>query len=233
MHVLLALVMVRAVAADLSAEQILKKADAGKMPGQTISFLATVKEFKGSELLKESRYEVYTKSVETSLVKTVFPERQRGRKMLMEGDSMWVYTPDIRRPTRVSPQQKLTGEVANGDIARTDFAGDYAPTLLADEGKAYHLMLNAKRPGVTYSKIEYWVSKSDFLPIKAVFFSVSGKILKTGYYSAPKKVLGQTCITQLKIVDAVDQGRNSVLIYGAHRRMHVPERFFAKETLDE
>ena len=233
MNTLLSLLFARALAAGPDADLILRKADAGKMPGQTISFLATVREFKGNDMLKESRYEVYTKSVETSLVKTVFPERQRGRKMLMEGDNMWVYTPDIRRPTRVSPQQKLTGEVANGDIARTDFAGDYKATLLGQESKAYHLMLNAKRPGVTYAKIEYWVSKSDFLPLKAVFYSVSGKVLKTGYYSLPKKVLGQTCITQLKIVDAVDQGRNSVLTYGAHRKMQVPERFFAKESLDD
>jgi len=224
--------------AEISADSILKKSDAGKMPpGESLSFKATVKEFKEQDLVKETRYEVLTKGRENSLVSTTYPERQQGRKLLMEGDNMWIYTPDIRRPARISPNQKLTGEVSNGDIARTDFYNDYTPKLLGIEDfnghKIYHLDLLAKRKDVTYPRIEYWVTAQDFLPLKAVFYSFGGKVLKTGYYSSVKVVMGHKCVTQLKIIDALAPSHYSIMSYNSHKKVRVPDRLLAKESLDD
>ena len=66
----------------------------------------------------------------------------------MTGYDMWIFTPNIKRPVRISLEQKLTGEVANGDIARTNFSEDYTPEIQSEENigavKAWKLNLKSK-----------------------------------------------------------------------------------------
>ena len=223
--------------AELSADEIVKKADEGRLPQGTLSFTATVVDFENSKKEHESRYHVLNKSNDASLVETVFPERQQGRKLLMEGNSLWFYTPDIKRAARVSMQQKLTGEIANGDLVRTNFAGDYSAKIINEETVsgvvAYHLDLKAKHEGVTYSRLQYWVSKKEFLPMKAVFYAVSGKVLKTGTFSDPKLILGHKIITRMTVKDALDPKRYSVMTHSEHQRTRLPASVFSKESLGE
>jgi outer membrane lipoprotein-sorting protein len=223
--------------ADVSPDEIVNKADHGRMPAVSLSFLATVKDYQKSDEPKETRYQVYSKGPDASLVKTIFPERQQGRKLLMEGDNLWLYTPDVKRAARVSMQQRLSGEIANGDLARTNYAVDYTATLVDSEKvngtDAYHLNLKAKHAGVTYSRLEYWVSKKDFLPMKAIFYAVSGKLLKTAVYSDPKTVLGSRCVTKFTVKDALNPGHTSVLIYSGHKKMNIPDSMLSKESLSE
>src|SRR5262249_23659924 len=98
----------------VNAEEAVKKADEGRMPDGEVTFVARVLDYDQKSLLRETRYRVSSQGESASLIETIAPERQKGRKLLMEGDSLWLYTPDIKRPARVSLQQRLTGEVSNG-----------------------------------------------------------------------------------------------------------------------
>lgn len=222
-------------AADLSGDDIVKKADRARMPIEQLGFTATVKDYKGKEALRETRYEVLNKNAEVSLVKTVFPENQQGRKLLMDKENLWLSTPDIKRAARVSMQQKLTGEIANGDLARTNFSNDYSAKILGTEKykdkDAYHLELNARRPEVTYSKIEYWVMKEGFIPAKAIYYAVSGKALKSAEFGSVQTVLGVKCVTKMLVKDALDEKKQSILIYSDHKKIDVPGSVFTKESL--
>lgn len=221
----------------ISADEIVAKADERRLPKGTLSFNVSVADFEGKGEARKTKYKVLNKSSVASLVETTFPERQQGRKLLMEDDSLWFYTPDIRRAARVSMQQKLTGEIANGDLSRTNLAGDYNAKLIGTANlngvEAYHLDLRAKNSAVTYSRLEYWVSKSDFTPIKTVFYAVSGKVLKTGTFSEVKNILGQPCVTKVTVRDALDPKRYSIMVYGNHKRERLPASVFSKESLGE
>lgn len=222
----------------LTANEIVRRADERRMPAAPLAFTAEVKDFQGREVTGETRYQVLSRGHDAGLVETVFPERQQGRKILMEGDNLWLYTKDTRRPARVSMQQKLAGEIANGDLARTDFHGDYDAELLGKEkldGKTecYRLRLKAKREGVTYSRIDYWVNAKSFFPVKAVFYAVSGKALKQGFYGDPKTILGRKVITKLKVTDILDPQRSSVLTYMDHKRQRLPASLFNKEAMND
>src|SRR2546426_8249064 len=46
----------------------------------------------------------------------------------------------------------------------------------------YLLELTSRAPGSTYSRILYWVSKKRFRPLKAEFYAVSGRLMKTGWF---------------------------------------------------
>lgn len=221
----------------LSADEIVKRADEGRLPGGEITFTAVVRDYDKGSLLRETKYKVYNRGGEAALIETIAPERQKGRKLLMEGDNLWFYTPDLKRPARVSLQQKLTGEISNGDLARTNFSGDYSATLVNEDSTAgkptFHFILNAKHGGVTYSKIDFWITKQDCLPFKAIFYAASGKVLKTGIYSEPKTILNKKRITKITMQDALNQNRISILSYSSHRREQLPAAIFSKDGLDE
>lgn len=225
-----------ALAVDIAA--LVKQADEGRFPNKDISFLVSVKDQTGDKELRETRYIVKAKPPGYSLVETVFPTRQIGKKLLMRDDDLWFYTPDVRRPTRVSFQQRLTGEVSNGDISRTNFAGDYDAIYegeeTLDKQKTHRLLLKANRKSVTYQQIRYWVSATgDTVPVKAEFMTESGKLLKRATYKDVKPVLGRSRVTRILIEDGVQKAKKSLLEYSQFKAENFDVGMFNKDGLAE
>lgn len=223
--------------AQPDGQEITKRADKVRVLADSQSFLVRVSDFSGGKLLRATTYKVYTKGQDFSLVDTVDPPRLRGRKMLMNGNNLWLFLPEVKRPTRVSLQQRLTGEVANGDIARTNFEADYLAELAGSEvigGKdCYKVKLTARHKDVTYRGITYWVAKENFYPVKATFFALSGKELKSAEYGGFKPLFGKTLFTQLTIRDALQPSKYSVLQYYNHKKENLDDTFFNKESVGE
>ena len=152
----------------------------------------------------------------------------------MHDTDMWLSTPEIKRPVRISLQQKLTGEVSNGDIARTNFAGDYDGVIekeeeIKDKGKAWVLDLKATRKDVTYAAIKYWVLKSNFMPIKSEFYTADGKLLKKAVYALPQIVMGDSRITTVVIHDAIVPSNESIMKMTEHKKENLSDSFFNKD----
>ena len=114
------------------------------------------------------------------------PASERGQILLMKSRDLWVFMPEVSQPIRLSLSQRLTGQVANGDLARANFAGDYNPKLLRREkignDDFYVLELTGVDRSVTYQRVIYWVREKDFWPHKAEFYSLSNRLLKTCKY---------------------------------------------------
>jgi hypothetical protein len=176
------------------------------------------------------------KDVNNSLTEQTEPERARGRKILMRDYDIWLFTPNIKKALRISLEQKLTGQVANGDIARTNYAEDYEAKLLGIEKQnnieVYRLDLKAKNNKVTYGKIEYVVAKKDFSPIEATFFAISGKPLKRANFSDFKPIQGMSRATKMVIQDYLQKDKVSTMIFSDHKPEKFSESIFNKERLE-
>jgi len=131
--------------------------------------------------------------------------------------------------------QRLTGQVANGDIARANFAGDYVAELLGSEqldGHAVHkLVLRAVDRGVTYQKVLYWVRQDNFWPSKAEFYTASGRLLKSCTYEEFKTLGSQVRPTRLVMRDALKADEVSVMVYEDLKLRDLPEKVFTKDYL--
>jgi outer membrane lipoprotein-sorting protein len=79
------------------------------------------------------KYRVLSKGNTNSVVMVTEPASERGQILLMKGRDLWIFMPDVSQPIRLSLSQRLTGQVANGDLARANFAADYNPKLLRSE----------------------------------------------------------------------------------------------------
>lgn len=218
-----------------SAEEILRKSDDARMPDGTISFTVRVEDRNGTEVTGDTTYRVYAKGDDKAMIETSAPARLKGRKLLMRGDDLWLYLPTVKRPTRVGLQQRLTGEVANGDVARTRFFSDYNPKKTGEEkigGKTCHkLELKAKKKETTYRRVLLWVEVGTFQPAKAEFFALSGKLLKRSEYLDYKNIMGGTRATRVLIRDALKPAKASELHYEEFNREELDDSFFTKESL--
>ncbi len=180
-------------------------------------------------------YQVLQNGHEKSVVRTLAPASEAGQVMLMRGADLWVFLPEVSQPVRLPLSQRLTGQVANGDLARANFAGDYAATWLKDEDlggkKCVVLELTAARKGVTYHRVLYWVEKATNRPLKAEFYTLSKRLMKTGLYQDYKDLGGKVRPTKLVLIDGLKKGEQSVLVYSNLKLRDIPDKFFTKDFL--
>lgn len=181
---------------------------------------------------EESSFLVYLKGSDKTLIKVLGPKKTLGRNMLMIGENMWVYIPNIRRSVRVSLSQKLTGEAANGDISRMRWAGDYTHKIEKKEAKQWQLSLEATKKGLTYSKINVWIDAKDKRPLKAEFLTLSGKTIKTATYEKYEKVLGMMRPSQIHIVDNLRKDQYSDIYIEKMENKNFPDSLFTEKSLE-
>ena len=139
---------------DTLARAILEKADAIRFPRESFQVEVDIKTISPEKINEEYKYRVLSKGNENSIVMITEPASERGQTILMKERDLWVFMPSVSQPIRLSLSQRLVGQVANGDIARANFSGDYNPKLLRTEiinDKAYYVLeLTAVDRSVTY-----------------------------------------------------------------------------------
>jgi outer membrane lipoprotein-sorting protein len=163
-------------------------------------------------------------------VEFIAPAKVKGQKILSVGRNMWFVQPGLQKPVPISPRQRLTGQAANGDIASTDYAGDYLPALTAQEtvdGEVcYVLDLHAKSKSATYDRIVYWVSKPRLVGVKADFYTVSGKKLKSARLEYRNSVEYQghriAFVSRMTISDALNPTNVTVMDYAGVKAARIP-----------
>ena len=220
---------------SLTANEILKKVDLVRAPGNSFKMKMRVKTFSEGKIKDAYSLKGYIKGGNKSMIAFTAPGNWKGKKILMKGNDMWMIFPHTSRPIRITPAQRLMGEVANGDVARVAFSTDYDAKIVGEEtvnGKAcYHLKLRAKSGGASYKTIDLWVKKKGFFPVKASFYALSGKKLKEAFYKNIKMLGGQMRPSIVEIHDAVKKSSVSVMEYLFMEKAKISERFFNKNYL--
>lgn len=220
---------------DALAAEILEKSDRIRFPSESFEVEVAVTSFSDGKQTDARLFKVLSKGNDNTIVQVLEPASERGQAMLMRGRDLWIFLPAVSQPVRLSLSQRLTGQVANGDIARANFSGDYTPSLLPAEtidGQEHHVLeLKAVDRGVTYSRVLLWVRKSNFHPHRAEFYSVSGRLLKTCRYEEFRPLGGRVRPTRLVLRDALREGEESVMEYSGMKLRDLPARMFSKDYL--
>ena len=132
-------------------------------------------------------------------------DKEKGRAVLLAGDDMWLLLPGTKRPLKVTPQQRLLGPAAGGDVARTRFREDYRAEGLAEESldgrPCWRLDLVAKRPALSARTVRLWVDREDGAPLRAAFFLASGKLARTADFAPPARALGRPVLQGMTLTE--------------------------------
>jgi hypothetical protein len=220
------------VVAEMTPRQILKKADQARGNVEGIEWKIKLESIEnGREQSRGLRVKARDLN---SLAEFLSPPKVKGRKLLMLDRNMWFVKPGLRKPVPISPRQKLMGGASNGDIASTNFAGDFEPVSVFDDtvnGEPCYLFdLRAADKKVTYDRIKYWVSKKRLIGVRAEFFTVSGKMFKSAAFEYENSIMvkgkPQLFISKMIIADAIVKENITTMTYGKVKIKKIPGSTF-------
>jgi hypothetical protein len=228
-----------------SARDIIASADRVRNPGEPFRSTTVLTPYVQGKAGDQTVLAVYSKEDKTTgqfrnLVRYVQPPRDAGKMALLDGQNFWFYDPAAKSSVRISTQQRLIGQAAIGDVLTINFAVDYTGTLLGDETitdpehqtrNCWHLDLRAATPTAVYSRAEYWVEHGSFWPIKAKFYSDSGRVLKVLYYRGFTQRLGAVRPGGAVIIDAVDSTAVTTVQFDNPKFQDIPDFWYQRDYL--
>ena len=242
---LLSFFLIGGAAGAQTAQEIIAASDQVRNPERPFRTTDTLTEFIGGQPRDREVLTVFSKLDPATrqfriLIRYVQPARDQGKMVLLDGRSLWFYDPNSKASVRISPQQRLIGQASIADVLTVNFAVDYTGVLLGDETiqdpqhqsrQCWHLDLRSSGDQASYNHVEYWVEHGTNYPIKAKFYSDSGRLLKILYYDDFVPALGRVRPTQAIIVDAVDTSLVTVLKFGEFTWQDIPDSWFQRDYL--
>jgi outer membrane lipoprotein-sorting protein len=228
-----------------TAQEIVTATDKVRNPGQPFRTTLTLTEYVSGRERNHDSLVVFSKEDPgtqqfRNLVQYVEPARDAGKRVLLDGHSLWFYDPDSKVSVRISAQQRLIGQAAIGDILTVNLSADYTATVVGTEKiedathqqrDCWHLDLKASNDLATYNRVEYWVEQNTFYPIKGKFYADSGRLLKILYFRHFTQELGAVRPTEAIIIDAVDSSLATTVGFGEYAYQDIPETWFQRDYL--
>lgn len=227
------------------AQSILAASDAVRNPDFPFGLTTTLTEYRNGKQTDSSTLAVYSKADTKSgqfrnLIRFVAPARDANKLMLKSGNDLWFFDPANKASIRISPQQRLLGQAANGDVVTVNLAKDYRASLATEEDMqdgerqtrhCYKLTLAAITPDVTYHHIELWIDTENNHPIKARYYTESDRLLKTAYFRHYQKQLGLERPTETVIIDGLDPNWVTVMRLSDYAKREVPDAWLQRDYL--
>ena len=233
--------------ADEKAIEIIRRADDVRSPNKPFRYTLTIGEYKAGSTQPENKQVLdismrfmkpdgETKADARSLARFIYPPRDRGKVLFSDWYALWFYTPELRRPIPVSRQQRLVGQISNGDVIVTNFEYAYHARLLGEvpcgDKVCYSLQLDRRSEEVTWPQVIYYVEKEgDNRPFKAAYYSLDKQLLKEVSYHNFQKVLGKMRPMKIVVKDTRHGQRYSVMEYSDVRLESLPESYFTREAI--
>lgn len=233
------------VLAGPGPQDILVASDAIRNPDFPFGLTNILIEYRRGQQTASSTLAIYSRADPNggqfrSLVRYTAPARDANKLILFNGKDMWFFDPSSKASIRLSPQQRLLGQASNGDVVTVNFAKDYQATAATEEEtldgdrqtrRCQKLGLAAATPEASYHRIEMWVDAANIRPVKARFYSESGKLLKSAYYRRYQKVFGVERPTETVIIDGLEPDWVTVMRYSDWVRREVPETWLQRDYL--
>src|SRR5215472_1931718 len=232
-------------AAEPSANEVMEAMDRVRNPGHPFRVVLSLTEYVNSKQRNRNGLVLYAKQDQQSrqfnnLVRYAEPPRDAGKMVLLKGTNLWFYDPASKASIRLSAQQRLIGQASEGDVLSVNLARDYSVKLVGEETlqdadrkdrDCYHLDMAAATPDAIYNRIEYWVEKGTYHPVKGKFYSDSGRLLKIAYYHKYEEQLDALRPTEVVLIDSVNSNLATTIGYSDYRYQDIPDSWFQRDYL--
>lgn len=221
-----------------SPQELLGRIDAGRYITD-LSFVLQMTSFDGEKQLDSNTLWGFVKGLggeNKSLIAFAEPASVRGRKMLMDGNIVYLLFPKTTNPIRLSPLQILMGEASNGDVVRTGFAQDYDVVSLDNTQRSgtacylFSLVVKESRKDATYKKVQLWVEKETLRAVYAEFSS-GDRLLKQATWSDFRNALDRDIPFIVDIHDGENPQKHTVMTYLKLGRKPVADTVFRRDYL--
>jgi outer membrane lipoprotein-sorting protein len=147
------------------------------------------------------------------------PSVERGRRILNDGQDLWMYLSRTSRTIRLANRQSFMGtDASNQDLLRVSLRRDYTVDGAAQEqavnGENLVLIrLKAKDASQAYDRINLYVTAQGHVPRYEEFVTLSGRAMKKITFEQVTNVGGNPFPARVTIENLLVRGSQTVLEY--------------------
>jgi len=202
-------------------KEIVRKADE-KMRGNssTGTFSMTIERPTWSRTISMKSW---TLGNDYSLIYVTAPAKDKGQVFLKRKNEMWNWVPSIDRMIKIPPsmmsQSWMGSDFTNDDLVReSSIVKDYTHKLLREETVAnypcYKIeLIPLEEAAVVWGKVVMWVSKQDYLWLKAEFYDEEGVLVNTEILSDVKKMDDRILPCRMEMIPDDKKGHRTVMVF--------------------
>ena len=226
-----------------TATEIVKKADE-KMRGEKSSESTMTMKIVRPSWTRSVSFKTWTLGTDYSLVYITAPAKEKGQSFLKRKNEMWNWNPAINRVIKLPPSMLAQGwmgsDFTNDDMLnQSSIVVDYTHAFSGNEnisGKdCYKITLTPKEDApVVWGRVILWISKNDYLQLKAEYYDEDGYLVKTETGSDIKTMDGRVLATRFELVPADKKGNLTIVTLDAIKfNVSLAESFFSQQNLQK
>ncbi len=234
------LILISSMVSAQDIKDIIRKSDE-KFRGTSSfgSFSMTIERPTWSRTISMKSWALGT---EYSLIYVTAPAKEKGQVFLKRQNEMWNWVPSIERMVKIPPsmmmQSWMGSDFTNDDLVReSSIVKDYTHKLLGEETIDNYLcykveLIPLENAPVVWGKVLMWVSKKDYLWLKAEFFDEDGILVNTEILSDVKKMDDRVIPCRMEMIPADKKGQKTIMIF-ENTDFYVPlkEDFFSIQNM--
>lgn len=223
------------------AKEIVEKAN-DKINGEKSSYGIMSMKIIRPEWERTLEFKNWTKGTDYALTLITAPARDRGQSFLKRGSEMWSWNPAISRMIKLPPSMMSQGwmgsDYTNDDILKeSSVVEDYIHEITGEEeieGRmCYRIKLTAKEDAaVIWGHQVRWISKDDYLFLKAELYDEYGYLVRTELGKNVKTMDGRLIPTVMEIIPEDEEGYKTVVeIKEIEFNIDIKDNFFSQQNL--
>ena len=211
----------RPVAPSPDGNAILAYVDS-KIFSESMSYRIRMNTFRGGSAARSYQMMVH-KGGDRLRIEFEEPAVERGRRVLNDGENLWMYLSRTSRTIRLANRQAFMGsDASNQDLLRVSLRRSYVMESATEEtveGERLVLVsLRARDPAVAYDRVKLYVTPGSFIPRVQEFVTRSGRVVKRMEYSRPATVGDAPFPMHIEIVNPLLPGARTTLDFSAVTR---------------
>ncbi|PTN09965.1 outer membrane lipoprotein-sorting protein [Mangrovibacterium marinum] len=227
-------------AQEIDIKDIVRQADE-KFRGQSSEGTLSMT-IQRSNWSRTIRMKSWTLGTEYSLIYISSPAKERGQVFLKRENEMWNWMPSIERTIKIPPsmmmQSWMGSDFTNDDLVKeSSLVKDYDQKLIGTETienyACYKIeLIPHEDAAVVWGKIVMWVSKDDFLWLKAEYYDEDEELINTEILSDIKMMDDRMMPTHLEMIPEDKPGQKTIMVFERIKfNVDLQESFFSIQNM--
>lgn len=223
------------------ATEIVRKADT-KFKGEKSSYSEMSMTIVRPKYQRTLDFKSWSEGTEKSLTLITAPAKEKGQSFLKSGNNMWNWNPTIQRLIKLPPAMMSQGwmgsDYSNDDILKeSSLVVDYTHELKGSETidgyDCYVIdLIPLEDADVVWGKITLWISKKEYMELKAAYYDEEMYLVKTHLAHDVKTFDNREIPSIMEIIPADEEG-NKTIVTIKTMKFNIPlqANFFSQQNM--
>ncbi len=225
------------------ATEIVRKADT-KFNGEKTNYSEMSMTIVRPKYKRSLEFKSWSETNKSALTLITNPAKEKGQTFLKSGNNMWSWNPTIQRIIKLPPAMMSQGwmgsDYSNDDILKeSSLVTDYTHKLIQSENidgsDCYVIeLMPLENADVVWGKIILWISKDEYISLKAEYYDEDLQLVKTHLAYTIKTFDGRRLPSVMEIIPADEPGNKTVVtIVNMKFNIAIEKDFFSQQNMKQ